>query len=101
MWLDALCRPESARAAGTHAGARAIRFREWESRGRAGVRPNGKPGVKVGQSRNVNCQMGCCAMSNVLVSIIRLPNDPLTRWSFGGLVIALSTFHIAQQPFDS
>src|SRR5437016_10903218 len=49
MWLDPLCRPESARAAGTHAGARAIRFREWESGGRAGLRPAGKPGVNVEQ----------------------------------------------------
>src|SRR5213080_4417991 len=50
MWLDPLCRPESALAAGTHAGARAIRFREWESSGRAWLRPAGKPGVDVEQS---------------------------------------------------
>src|SRR5439155_15555410 len=41
--------------------------------------------------------MACCAMSNVLVSIARLPTDLLTKGSFGGLVIAPSTFDIAQQ----
>src|SRR5207245_11573483 len=41
--------------------------------------------------------MACCAMSNVLVSTTRLPNDPLTRLPFGGLVIAPSAFDIAQQ----
>src|SRR5207253_10828380 len=48
---------------------------------------------------SATCQLsnGCCAMSNVLVSTTRLPNDPLTRLPFGGLVIAPSAFDIAQQ----
>ena len=49
----------------------------------------------------VSCQMACCGMCNVLVSIARLPTDPLTKWSFGGLVIAPSTLDIVQQPSDS
>ena len=45
MWLDALCWPESARPAGTHAGARAVRFGEWKSGRSAGLRPAREPGV--------------------------------------------------------
>src|SRR5436309_2993107 len=31
-----------------------------------------------GRTSNVNCRMACCTMCNVLVSITKLPNDPLT-----------------------
>src|SRR5437762_2678766 len=57
---------------------------------------NNLPGAAM-WSPNVNCEMACCAMCNVLVSITRLPNDPLTKLPFGGWVIAPSTFDIAQQ----
>src|SRR5437016_4811840 len=39
-----------------------------------------------GAAPHVNCQMACCAMSNVLVSTTRLPNYPSTKlpfWRFG------------------
>jgi len=55
------------------------------------------PRLDGGTAPHVNCQMACCAMSNVLVPTTRLPNHPLTKLPFGGLVIAPSTVDIAQQ----
>ena len=47
--------------------------------------------------RNVNCEMACCAMCNVLGAITEPPNGNLVNGSFGNLVIETSTLHIAQQ----
>jgi len=42
-----------------------------------------------------------CAMWNVVVSTAGLPNDALTIWSFGRLVIAPGRLDIVQQPSES
>ena len=47
--------------------------------------------------RNVNCEMACCAMCNVLGAITEPPNGNLVNASFGNLAVETSTLHSAQQ----
>ena len=49
------------------------------------------------QAPDVNCQMACCTICNVLDAITEPPNLTSVSGSFGNLVVETSALHIVQQ----